>query len=44
MMTNQMTNNTTPNNPYASAAAYGARQDANMSGYEVTAKLYEGMI
>jgi flagellar biosynthetic protein FliS len=46
MMTNslEMTQNKT-NNPYATAtAAYGARQDANMSGFEVTAKLYEGML
>ena len=30
---------------YTNAAmAYGSRQEANMSGFEVTAKLYEGMI
>lgn len=39
--------NTPPNrsNAYVSAtSAYGVRQDANMSGFEITAKLYEGMI
>lgn len=45
--TSIMTNKKTPNsnNPHASAAsAYGIRQEANLSGFEVTAKLYEGMI
>lgn len=47
MITNTlMTEKKAPNNnPYATAAmAYGVRQEANMSGFEVTAKLYEGMI
>ena len=41
-----MTDIKTPNNQsYTNAArAYGIRQEANMSGFEVTAKLYEGMI
>ena len=44
-----MTENNNPptvnNNPYASAAmAYGTAQEHNMSGFDVTAKLYDGMI
>lgn len=43
-----MTDNEKPpmaSNPYASAtSAYSIRQDANMSGFEVTAKLYDGML
>jgi len=42
-----MTNNHTPshNNPYAAAAsAYGTAQEHNMSGFDITAKLFDGMI
>lgn len=42
-----MTNNQTPpnNNPYANAAsAYGTAQEHNMSGFDITAKLFDGMI
>jgi len=44
--TGVMTNTQNPSSPnaYNAAMAYGARQDADMSGFEVTAKLYEGMI
>ena len=49
MMINQaqMSNNRTPpqNTPYATAAsAYGTAQEHNMSGFDITAKLFEGMI
>lgn len=45
IMSDNQTNPPIGSNAYASAAsAYGVRQDANMSGFEVTAKLYDGMI
>jgi len=43
-----MTDNQNPpmaSNPYANAtSAYGIRQEANLSGFEIAAKLYDGMI
>ena len=37
--------NPNSSNPYASAAsAYGTAQEHNMSGFEITAKLFDGMI
>lgn len=45
VMTDNNSNTPMGVNPYKNAtSAYGIRQDANMSGFEVTAKLYEGMI
>lgn len=46
MITNQQNSHMTENNnPYQNAAsAYGSMQQNNMSGFEVTAELYKGMI
>ena len=45
MINNQQSTLMTDNNPHQQAAsAYGGMQKSNMSGFEVTAELYKGMI